>query len=62
VSHVTLWRWAMVVGEQTLPLAVLFGLVCFARNCRRKVVDVSAVQFSVTTMDSTSPVSRQMAE
>ena len=27
VSHVTLWRWAMVVGEQTLPVAALFGLV-----------------------------------
>jgi len=27
VSSVTLWRWTMVVGEQTLPLAQLFGLV-----------------------------------
>jgi transposase-like protein len=27
VSHVTLWRWAMLVGEQTLPIAALFGLV-----------------------------------
>jgi transposase-like protein len=27
VSHVTLWRWAKVVGEQTLPLATLFGIV-----------------------------------
>lgn len=27
VSHVTLWRWAMVVGEQTLPVAAIFGLV-----------------------------------
>jgi transposase-like protein len=27
VSHVTLWRWAMVVGEQALPVAILFGVV-----------------------------------
>jgi transposase-like protein len=27
VSHVTLWRWAMVVGEQTLPVAAIFGMV-----------------------------------
>jgi hypothetical protein len=27
VSSVTLWRWTMAVGEQTLPLAQLFGLV-----------------------------------
>jgi len=27
VSHVTLWRWAMAVGEQSLPLATLFGVV-----------------------------------
>ena len=27
VSHVTLWRWAMLVGEQTLPIAALFGVV-----------------------------------
>jgi len=27
VSHVTLWRWAMVIGEQTLPVASIFGLV-----------------------------------
>jgi len=27
VSHVTLWRWAMIVGEQTLPVAAIFGLV-----------------------------------
>jgi hypothetical protein len=27
VSHVTLWRWAMVVGEQGLPIATLFGVV-----------------------------------
>jgi transposase-like protein/bisphosphoglycerate-dependent phosphoglycerate mutase len=27
VSHVTLWRWAMVVGEQALPMATLFGVV-----------------------------------
>jgi len=27
VSHVTLWRWAMAVGEQALPIATLFGLV-----------------------------------
>jgi transposase-like protein len=27
VSSVTLWRWTMVVGEHTLPLAQLFGLV-----------------------------------
>jgi len=27
VSSVTLWRWTMVVGEQTLPLAQIFGLV-----------------------------------
>ena len=27
VSHVTLWRWTMVVGEQTLSLATLFGVV-----------------------------------
>ena len=27
VSHVTLWRWAMVVGQQSLPIATLFGVV-----------------------------------
>lgn len=27
VSHVTLWRWTMIVGEQTLPVAAIFGLV-----------------------------------
>jgi transposase-like protein len=27
VSHVTLWRWAMIVGEQTLPVAAIFGMV-----------------------------------
>ena len=27
VSHVTLWRWAGIVGEQTLPLVTLFGFV-----------------------------------
>ena len=27
VSHVTLWRWAMAVGEQALPVAALFGMV-----------------------------------
>jgi hypothetical protein len=27
VSSVTLWRWTMVVGEHTLPLAQLFGIV-----------------------------------
>jgi len=27
VSHVTLWRWATIVGEQALPLATLFGVV-----------------------------------
>jgi transposase-like protein len=27
VSHVTLWRWAMAVGEQALPIATLFGMV-----------------------------------
>jgi transposase len=27
VSHVTLWRWAMAVGEQSLPVATLFGMV-----------------------------------
>ena len=27
VSSVTLWRWTMAVGEHTLPLAQLFGLV-----------------------------------
>jgi transposase len=27
VSSVTLWRWTMAIGEQTLPLAQLFGLV-----------------------------------
>jgi transposase-like protein len=27
VSHVTLWRWTMAVGEQTLPLVTLFGFV-----------------------------------
>jgi len=27
VSHVTLWRWAMAVGEQALPVATLFGMV-----------------------------------
>jgi transposase-like protein len=27
VSHVTLWRWAMAVGEQALPIARLFGVV-----------------------------------
>lgn len=27
VSHVTLWRWAMLVGQQSLPIATLFGVV-----------------------------------
>jgi len=27
VSHVTLWRWTMIVGEQALPVAALFGVV-----------------------------------
>ncbi len=27
VSHVTLWRWAMLVGHQALPIASLFGVV-----------------------------------
>jgi hypothetical protein len=27
VSSVTLWRWTMIVGEHTLPLAQLFGVV-----------------------------------
>jgi len=27
VSHVTLWRWAMIVGEESLPVAAIFGLV-----------------------------------
>jgi hypothetical protein len=27
VSSVTLWRWTMAVGEHTLPLAQIFGLV-----------------------------------
>ena len=27
VSHVTLWRWCMIVGEQALPIATLFGVV-----------------------------------
>jgi len=27
VSHVTLWRWCMMVGEQVLPIATLFGMV-----------------------------------
>ena len=27
VSSVTLWRWTMAVGEQTLPVAMLFGIV-----------------------------------
>jgi len=27
VSHVTLWRWAMEVGDQALPVAALFGVV-----------------------------------
>jgi transposase-like protein len=27
VSHVTLWRWANLVGQQSLPIATLFGLV-----------------------------------
>jgi len=27
VSQVTLWRWAMAVGEQALPVAMLFGVV-----------------------------------
>lgn len=27
VSHVTLWRWAMLIGQHSLPLAALFGLV-----------------------------------
>jgi transposase-like protein len=27
VSHVTLWRWVMAVGEQALPIATLFGVV-----------------------------------
>ncbi len=27
VSHVTLWRWAMLIGQQSLPIATLFGVV-----------------------------------
>ena len=27
VSHVTLWRWCMIVGQQALPIATLFGVV-----------------------------------
>ncbi len=27
VSHVTLWRWAQLVGQQSLPIATLFGVV-----------------------------------
>ncbi|MBS1252724.1 MAG: hypothetical protein MAG451_01766 [Anaerolineales bacterium] len=27
VSHVTLWRWAMLMGQQSLPIATLFGVV-----------------------------------
>ena len=27
VSHVTLWRWAMAVGDRALPIATMFGLV-----------------------------------
>lgn len=27
VPHVTLWRWALLVGQQALPVAVLFGVV-----------------------------------
>jgi len=27
VSSVTLWRWAMLVGQQSLPIATLFGVV-----------------------------------
>ena len=27
VSHVTLWRWAMMVGDHALPVATLFGVV-----------------------------------
>jgi transposase-like protein len=27
VSHVTLWRWAMLIGQQSLPVATLFGVV-----------------------------------
>jgi len=27
VSHVTLWRWCMMVGEQALPIAALLGMV-----------------------------------
>lgn len=27
VSHATLWRWAMEVGDQALPVAALFGIV-----------------------------------
>lgn len=27
VSHVTLWHWAMLIGQQALPIATLFGVV-----------------------------------
>ncbi|MFQ5488845.1 MAG: hypothetical protein ACE5ET_10440, partial [Gammaproteobacteria bacterium] len=27
VSHVTLWHWAMLIGQQSLPIATLFGVV-----------------------------------
>ena len=27
VSHVTLWRWEMEVGNQALPVAALFGVL-----------------------------------
>ena len=38
------------------------GLVWFLRICCKNVAEVSAVQFSVTSMTSTSPVSKQMPE
>ena len=50
-------RWTGLLSQITMSVSM-----CFARNCCRKATEVSAVQFPITAMDSTSPVSRQMPE
>ena len=43
VSPVTLWRWAMAVGQQGLPIATLFGGGAFQRRGRdRREMGVGA--------------------
>ncbi len=52
-SAVTLWRWAMAVGEQALPIATLFGVVHSS--------GVIAVLTSTTRICAVSMASRRRA-